>query len=120
MKNVIDTDMKPQSGFSFDIYNNIPDEFKTQDNWIVWKYEEVANQNGEKRQTKVLYRADGRGRAKSNDPQTWCSFPEGVEAVQQNPEVFDGIGWCVPLEGDLTYWGFDMDDAIDPETGEFR
>ena len=53
-------------------------------------------------------------------PRHGRSFWEAVEAVHKNPEVYDGIGWCVPLEGDLTYWGFDMDDAIDPETGEFR
>lgn len=102
------------------IYTNIPDEFRNQDNWIVWRFEEVTNQKGEKNKTKVLYRTDGRGRAKSNNPLTWSSFEAAVEALLQHPDKYDGLGWCVPLEGDVTYWGFDMDDAIDPETGEFR
>jgi uncharacterized protein (DUF927 family) len=102
------------------IYNNIPDEFKEQDNWIVWRYEEVTNQKGQTKKTKKPYRADGRGCAKSNDPRTWSSFTEAVQAVRQNPDRYDGIGWCVPLEGEQTYWGFDLDDAIDPATGQFR
>src|SRR6202142_205163 len=100
------------------IYNNIPDEFKRQDNWIVLRYEEVSNQQGETKTTKKPYRADGRGCAKTNDPSTWAAFQEAVEALRTGK--YDGIGWCVPLESDKTYWGFDMDDGIDPDTGEFR
>ena len=102
------------------IYNNIPAEFRDQDNWIVWRFEEVTNQKGKTNKTKILYRADGRGRAKSTDPSSWSSFTDARDALRQNPDKYDGLGWCVPLEGEKTYWGFDMDDAIDPETGEFR
>lgn len=79
-------------------------------NWVVWKYEVV---NG--RTTKVPYQTNGR-RAKSNDPRTWTEFDEVVAASAK----FDGIGWCVPLEGDVYYWGIDVDDAIDPITNEIR
>jgi hypothetical protein len=91
-------------------YFNIPQELREIPNWVVWKYEQVGD-----RQTKVPYQTNGR-RAKSNDPRTWTAFEDAVEASAN----FDGIGWCVPLDGPAYYWGFDADDAIDPDTGEFK
>ncbi|HYW38064.1 MAG TPA: AAA family ATPase [Terriglobales bacterium] len=79
-------------------------------NWVVWKYEQVGD-----RQTKIPYQTNSR-KAKSNSPGTWTKFEEAVEASAN----FDGIGWCVPLDGPVYYWGFDADDAIDPDTGEFK
>src|SRR5471030_278337 len=55
-------------------------------------------------------------KAKSNSPSTWTTFEEAVEASAN----FDGVGWCVPLDGPVHYWGFDADDAVDPDTGEFK
>ena len=79
-------------------------------NWVLWKYERIGD-----RQTKIPYQINGR-KAKSNSPGTWTTFEEAVEASAD----FDGIGWCVPLDGPVYYWGFDADDAIDPDTGEFK
>src|SRR5579864_1403474 len=93
-----------------DIYNNIPQELRDIPNWVVWKYEVVKG-----RETKIPYQTDGR-KAKSNDSSTWTKFDEAVSASAQ----FDGIGWCVPLDGDVYYWGVDADDAIDPATGHLR
>jgi putative DNA primase/helicase len=96
---------------STDIYNNIPEEFRNQDNWVGWKYE----QRGNGRATKVPYQPNGH-KAKSNDPSTWSTFEE-VVAVSNR---FDGIGWCVPITSESWYWGIDVDDAIDPDTSEFN
>jgi putative DNA primase/helicase len=38
-----------------------------------------------------------------------------VEAFKQGKA--DGIGWSLPLDG--IYWGVDVDNGIDPESGEF-
>src|SRR5438067_109485 len=57
-------------------------------------------------------------KAKSNDPTTWATFDEAVAALADGK--FDGIGWCVPLDGEIYYWGIDVDDAIDPTTNQFR
>ena len=91
-------------------YFNIPQELREMPNWVVWKYEQVGD-----RQTKVPYQTNGR-KAKSNDPRTWTAFEDAVEASSN----FDGTGWCVPVDSAVYYWGFDADDAIDPDTGEFK
>jgi archaellum biogenesis ATPase FlaH len=91
-------------------YDNIPTELKQMPNWVLWKYEEV---NG--RMTKVPYQTSHK-KAKSNDPSTWTTFEEAISAASD----FSGIGFCVPLDGSLYMWGFDFDDAIDPETKEFK
>jgi len=58
-------------------------------------------------------------KAKSNTPATWSTFSEVLEALQASDE-FHGPGFCVPIDGSIYIWGFDFDDAIDPETHEFR
>jgi putative DNA primase/helicase len=93
-------------------FENIPTEVREIANWVLWKKETV---NG--RLTKIPYQTNG-WKAKSNTPATWATFDEVVEAFKQGHG--DGIGWCVPLEGDIYWWGFDVDDAIDPDTGGFR
>jgi KaiC/GvpD/RAD55 family RecA-like ATPase len=91
-------------------YQNIPEEVRQISNWVLWRSEVV---NG--RKTKIPYQPNGR-KAKSNDSSTWSKFDE---VVQASPE-FDGIGWCVPLDGSTHYWGFDCDDAIDPANGQLK
>jgi hypothetical protein len=96
---------------STDIYQRIPEELRRMDNWVVWRYEE---RNGGR--TKVPYQVNG-NRARSNDPTTWTTFGNAVAAA----DVFDGIGWCAPLgAASEYYWGLDIDDSIDPTTGELR
>jgi archaellum biogenesis ATPase FlaH len=94
------------------IYSNIPEAFTSRPNWVLWNYKTV---NG--RKTKVPIQPSGMY-AKSNDPSTWSTFNDVLEAVERPDSAFAGIGWCVPLDGDIHYWGIDVDDAIDPETGD--
>src|ERR1039458_5178620 len=101
---------KAQRTVNIQNYFNIPQELREMPNWVLWKYEQVGD-----RQTKIPYQTNGR-KAKSNSPSTWTTFEEAVEASAN----FDGVGWCVPLDGPVYYWGFDADDAIDPDTGEFK
>jgi len=93
-------------------YQNIPEQLRQIPNWVLWKKESVYG-----RVTKVPYQPNGR-KAKSNDPSTWSRFSEVLEALPG----FDGIGWCVPIDKDalVHYWGIDVDDAIDPDTSEYR
>jgi hypothetical protein len=99
--------------YSADIYQNIPAELREMPNWVLWKKETV---NG--RPTKVPYQPNG-WKAKSNTPATWSTFSEVLETLQASDE-FSGVGLCVPLEGPEYIWGWDFDDAIDPDTGEFK
>ena len=93
---------------------NVPDEFKQISNWVLWK-QEPSSPGG--KPTKIPYQLNNI-RAKSNTSTTWSPFEEVVDAY--NKGGFDGIGWCVPLDGGIHYWGLDFDDAIDPDTGEFN
>ena len=107
--------------------NTIPEDFRNQPNWILWKYQREDENgkpftyaDGRPCVKKIPLQADGRTKAKSNTPATWTDFETAVKALQDNPDKFDGLGWCVPLTGNVRYWGFDWDDAIDPKTGYFR
>lgn len=61
---------------------NIPEELKALNQWVLWKYE---TRDGKK--TKVPYRATGQ-RAESNNPSTWMTYPDAIA----NLVHFDGIG----------------------------
>jgi putative DNA primase/helicase len=89
---------------------HIPNELKTKDNWVLWKYVEKAKPNGEKVWTKVPFSAKG-GMASSTNSDTWCSFDEACDEYLMGD--YDGIG--LTLGGPLH--GIDLDDCRDPVTG---
>lgn len=114
---------------------NIPPEFREIPNWVLWRYETSATG----RPTKIPYQAlnpprtNGTPKAKSNNPNTWSTYKDAVESLaahKADPTLiqFDGIGWCLPIEPvpdpetgkSYFYWGWDLDDAINPQTGEFN
>ena len=100
------------------INNQIPEELRQMNNWVLWRYETGASG----RPTKVPYMPPGTN-AKTDQPRTWRTFDEVLDTfIDPVPgtQPFDGIGFCVPLDGPVHYWGLDFDDAIDPETHEFR
>lgn len=73
-------------------YDNIPGELKTLRQWVCYRIEE---RNGIP--TKIPYRTDraGRGNAKTNDPATWHTFEEVIEAAAKPANRFDGIGFVL-------------------------
>ena len=75
----------------------VPSLLKAKHRWVCWRAE---TRNG--KSTKVPYRADGQGRAKTNDPSTWAAFP--TERAR-----FDGIGFVL---GDGIV-GIDVDIPVD-------
>lgn len=85
-----------------DRYHNIPEAMKALKNWCCFKLEER-----EGRKTKVPYHPKGY-KAKSNTPETWCSFEEAVAA-----EDMDGIGF---MFSESPYVGIDIDHCV--ENGE--
>ena len=52
--------------------DKIPDELKQLKQWVVWRYD----LNGDGKQTKIPYRANNMGKAKSNDSGTWATFKD--------------------------------------------
>lgn len=84
------------------LYDNIPVELRTRDQWVMWKAE---------RNTKVPYQTDGQ-EAKSNDPTTWTTFASVQTAYSTGG--FSGIGY-VFAETD-EFFGIDLDDCIQNDT----
>ncbi len=88
---------------------NIPEDLKDLNQWVVWK--------GEKREgkmTKVPYNANSLNMAKSNEPETWTDFETAFSAYKGNG--FDGIG--IVLSKDDTLCGWDFDKCRDLKTGK--
>ena len=87
--------------------NNIPEEMKALRQWVCYR---VQERNGVP--TKIPYRTDkvGRGNAKTNDPATWHTFDEVVEAAAKPKNRFDGIGFVLS-ESD-PYVFIDLDHVV--------
>ena len=84
-------------------YNNIPDEFKKYEQWVLWKKEEV---NG--KLTKVPYSKNG-NHASVLNPYSWCSF----ETVLSLADKYDGIGFVLTRDDPFIF--IDMDACDDAE-----
>ncbi len=80
--------------------------------WVAWR---CIERDG--KQTKAPVNALTGGMADSTDPSTWASFPQGVAACQQRPGLA-GVGFV--FTPDDPYCGVDLDDCIDPETGQIK
>jgi hypothetical protein len=74
--------------------------------WLVWRQE---TRDG--KPTKVPYRADGRGKARSTDPSTWSSYADAKAAVERG--VGEGLGFV--LAPDDPYVGVDLDGCVDED-----
>lgn len=73
--------------------------------WVCWRRE---LRDG--KQTKVPYRADGKGMASTTDAKKWATYETASKA-----RGYDGIGFVVTLND--PYCGIDLDHCRDPETG---
>lgn len=85
------------------VFGELADERR----WVCWRYE---TRNG--KPTKVPVQPNGR-RAKSDDPQTWTALSRCVTYAEATP----GVGVGIVFNGDGLV-GIDLDDCIDPSTGE--
>lgn len=89
----------------------IPDKMKNAERWILWK---IVNRNNHETKVPFQVKAPTLG-AKSNDPNTWASFDDAINALDKYSSEFDGIGfmlgdgWCGldidHIEDDLEDWG---------------
>ncbi len=84
------------------MFENIPNEMKQFNSWLLWKYE----QHDEPKPRKVPYQITG-DKAKSTDPRTWTTFAKVVELY--NKGFYDGIGFVLS-EAD-PYSIIDLDDT---------
>ena len=87
----------------------IPEELKVRPQWVNWKFARDG-----KKWTKHPYNPRTRHKASSTDLLTWSTFTEVLEAYEAGG--YSGIGFMF-CSGD-PYVGVDLDDCVDPETGE--
>jgi len=84
----------------------VPDSLTELDRWIVCRYEHC---DGGK-PTKVPYQING-SHASSTVPKTWCSWDEALNAWQEQPERWSGIGFV--FSPDDPFFGIDLDQCLD-------
>jgi len=87
---------------------NIPEELKLRPQWVNW--EGVRKLDG--RLDKIPYTPPTSRKASSTDLMTWRPFEDALEGLDR----FDGVGF-VFCSAD-PYVGVDLDDCVNPETGE--
>lgn len=97
------------------MFQNIPDELRMYPQWVVWRYEE--SEGG--KPTKVPYSPIKHCHADVNDPSTWATFEQALNAGEKSKGMYAGLGFV------LTYsdpFGFiDLDDPYErKENGEFK
>jgi len=84
-------------------FDNIPDEMKAYDQWVVWRYEQ---REGSK-PTKVPYCPRWATKAAVDNPKTWGSFTDALQAMQSGK--VDGIGFVLTAEDPFGF--VDLDNA---------
>lgn len=86
--------------------DSIPFDLRQVAQWVVWARE---NRNG--KQTKVPRIASRpSANASVSDPTTWATFDLALQALQQQPQLVDGIGFVLTM--DDAFVGIDIDDCI--------
>lgn len=91
-------------------FDEIPAEFKQHPRWVLWRQTWKADR---KQWAKVPYQVSGK-LAASDNSETWATYEAAVSAF--NAGDYDGIGFMLGDGWD----GLDLDDCIDPITGELN
>ena len=92
--------------------NNIPADLVRLNQWVCWKTEDR-----EGKVTKVPVNIHTGGYASVSEPATWASFGEAWDYFEANRDNgIEGIGFVFSQADPFV--GVDLDDCLDPETGE--
>src|ERR1700674_3350227 len=85
---------------------NIPalEELQARPQWVCWRKEQRQG-----KPTKVPYCATTGRYAQSDNPQTWASYPQAVQA--QRARRYDGVGYMFCRD----YTGVDLDHCVNPD-----
>lgn len=85
---------------------SIPDDLKELPRWVVYRLR--PKRGGSGRPDKIPLDVRG-GHARSNDPATWSTFDEAVEAMRLLPA--DGVGFMFDSDADDVI-GIDLDECV--------
>lgn len=92
----------------------LPDAIQTlkqHHHWVGWK---VEKRNG--KQTKIPKNPRTGDNASSTNPETWTSYEAALESIEKFG--FDGIGFV--FSTDFDFCGIDLDNCLDPDTGQLQ
>lgn len=95
------------------IVQNVPAALREHAQWCLWAYVPRVDKRGETYYTKLPLQTN-RKAASSTDPATWNTFEAVAEAYKEG--WAHGIGYV--LSPDRQEAGIDLDQAIEPDTGE--
>src|SRR5215467_14357836 len=98
------------------VSENIPDELKRLDQWVVWLYQ-YREDKSKWKWTKPPHQPSG-AHASHSDPSTWCTHNEALTAYQKARTKWDGIG--IVLTSEMGMVGIDLDHCYDPEAKKFE
>lgn len=93
------------------LYFTVPQELRIYPQWVAWRWGKMRK-NGKQEKIPIAPRSGSK--ARTNDPNTWSTFEEACAYARKHS--MNGIGF-VFSEGD-PFCGVDLDDCIDPETGQ--
>lgn len=93
------------------IPENIPAFLRERAKWVGWRWEWRDD-----RWTKPPICIANGGAASSTEAATWATFDAACAAYQSKQYHLDGIGFAVEPSDDLV--GVDLDDVLDPDSGE--
>ena len=94
------------------LVDNVPHKLKAFAHWVCC-WEVPTDETRKKKWTKVLKNPRTGWNAKSNDANTWGTFDEALASYQKGD--YDGIGYV--FADDDPFTGIDLDQCIDPVTG---
>ena len=96
-------------------FDAIPADLTKRDRWVCWRYVWKADRE---EWTKLPVDVSTGAPASSTDSETWSAFEEAVAYHNDAETDTDGCGYVVTDDGLVT--GIDLDDCVDPETGEIE
>jgi putative DNA primase/helicase len=90
---------------------NIPalEELQARPQWVCWRKEQRKDSKGNLKLTKVPYSATTGRKAESDNPQTWATYAQAVQA--QRARHSDGIGYMFHRD----YTGIDLDHCVNSD-----
>lgn len=106
--------------------DNIPEEIRNLNQWVLWKYDIRTDSKGYKKLTKVPFQIRHKSKgeipthAKPNDHRTWGSFEDAFSVLIDPIERqgYHGLGFVFSKNDN--YVGVDIDHVYDPETQEWN
>src|SRR5262245_28466518 len=94
----------------------IPARLKEPPQWVCWSYLRKQDSKGNWKWDKLPLNPRTGQPASSTGASTWGTFAEALAYHRSHPETTAGIGFVFSADGPQA--GVDLDDSLNPDTGE--